>query len=364
MGLRVLYDGYWLHDGPPSGRNVGASVLRAWAQEFPGDELEVAVPVPDDVPVPLVDALPVARRHVPTPVSNHQLWVRTRLGAAAAGADAVVSQNFLPGPQRHGVPSVVLVYDLIFREHPEWFTLAERVYLRGVASAMRGASAVVTISETERRRIQRHYPAAARRVRSIGLGLPSGLEHAVARPVERGSDRPFLLSVGRLNVRKNLGRLIEAYTSSPALTAAFDLVIVGETNGRAAELGAAAAGPGRVDFLGGVDDAQLKWLYRNTALFAFPSLDEGFGLPLLEARSLGAPSAVSDIPVFHELGFADAYFDPSDVASIRAVLEAQLAGGRPEGGTKGDPSRYAWANVARGMREQLTAGRGALEAAS
>jgi glycosyltransferase involved in cell wall biosynthesis len=363
MGMRALYDGYWLHDGPPSGRNVAGSVLRAWAEGFPDDELVVALPVPDDVPVPLVDELPVTRRHVPAPVANHQVWVRARLGAAASGLDAVVSQNFLPGPRFSG-PTAVVVYDLIFRDHPEWFTLPERLYLRGIAGAMRSATAVITISEAERARIARWFPAAAPRVHAYGLGLPAGIAAARPVPVSRPSDKPFILAVGRLNVRKNLNRLIEAYASSPALTAAFDLVIVGEANGRSEARGAESR-DGRVDFLGGVDDCSLKWLYQHAEAFAFPSLDEGFGLPLLEARTFGARSAASDIPVFRELGFADAYFDPQSADSIRTALEELLVAApaaRPP--LSGDPERYSWQAMAAGIREQLAAADVNLEVAS
>lgn len=354
MGIRVLYDGYWLHDGPPSGRNVVGSVLRAWAREFPDDELVVALPVPDEVPLPAVDALPVARRHVPTPVANHQLWVRTRLGSAEGGVDGVVSQNFQPGPARRGVPSAVFLHDVIFRDHPEWFTLAERLYFRGIASSIRSARAILTSSEAERARIQRCFPQAAGRVWAVGLGLPEGIATAAPAPVARESARPFILAVGRLNVRKNLDRLIAAYSSSPALTAGFDLVIVGEANGRATGHGHGSGGPGRVEFLGGVDDGRLKWLYQHAALFAFPSLDEGFGLPLLEAHSLGAPIAASDIPVFRELGFADAYFDPTEVGSIRRCLEGMVATDARAGAPAPDASSgYSWEAVAAGMREHL-----------
>ncbi|GAA4174855.1 glycosyltransferase family 1 protein [Gryllotalpicola koreensis] len=366
MGLRVLYDGYWLHDGPPSGRNVAGSVLRAWAEAFPDDELVVALPVADDVPVPAVDALPVTRRHVPAPVANHQLWVRTRLGGAAFGTDAVFSQNFAPMASRNSRRTAVFVHDAIFQDHPEWFTFAERLYLRGVAAATRAATAVVTSSEAERRRLERCFPAARSRIRAVGLGLPAGIAEAAPKPLARASSRPFILAVGRLNARKNLGRLIEAYRSSAVLTAGFDLVVVGEADGRAAGLDGTARADraGRIDLVGGVDDAQLKWLYQHAAVFAFPSLDEGFGLPLLEARTLGAVSVVSDIPVFRELDLADAYFDPTDVASIREALEATLADAPDAAVRPGDPARYTWEGAAAGIRELLTGASLALEAAS
>ena len=85
-------------------------------------------------------------------------------------------------------------------------------------------------------------------------------------------------------------------------------------------------GDGRVRFVGGIDDSALTWLYENCRLFVFPSLDEGFGLPVVEAALSGAPMVLSDIPAFRELAPGAAFFDPLDPASIAAVVAAELAG--------------------------------------
>ncbi len=353
-GIRVVFDGYWLVDGPPSGRNVIESTIVTWKQTHPEDELVVAVPTPDETALPLVDALPAARRHVPVGrVKNHQVWVRTRLGTATRDADLVVSQHFTPST-RGRTKTTAFVYDVMFREHPEWFTFAERVYLRaGFARTMRRADAILTECVSERDRIARQYPFVADRIVVTGLGVPVGLERAEATPVAFVGQQPFILSVGRLNVRKNLDRLIEAYRSSEALSEGFELLVVGQTNGRTGDFTASATGSGSVRFLGGIGDGQLKWLYQHAALFVFPSLDEGFGLPLLEARALGARSAASDTPVFRELGLANGYFDPTRVESIRSTLEGLQTDTEAEDVLNGDPTRYNWGNVVERIREQL-----------
>ncbi len=81
---------------------------------------------------------------------------------------------------------------------------------------------------------------------------------------------------------------------------------------------------GSVRFLGFVSDAELAWLYRNAALVVFLSLDEGFGIPVIEALALGSPILASDIEVFHEIaGNRAAYVDPTDVEAIgRSVRHA------------------------------------------
>ena len=354
-GVRVVFDGYWLVDGPPSGRNVEHSTIATWARTHPEDDLVVAVPVPDGERAPLVDGLPVTRRFVaPGPLRNHQVWVRTRLGRAAADvrADVVVSQHFTPTGAARAVRGA-FAYDAIFRDHPEWFTRAENLYLRaGFADTMRRADFVFTECETELARLERLYPAARGKVVTTGLGVPLGVASAAAAPVDTVGGRPFILSVGRLNVRKNLARLIAAYRSSPLLTAAFDLAVVGESNGRAAELD--SNGPGTVRLLGGVDDAQLRWLYERAALFVMPSLDEGFGLPVLEAKTFGVPTAASDIAVFRELALADAYFDPMRVESIRGCLERLLDGAPAPASAPADLERFTWERLVETTRAALT----------
>ncbi|WP_284301547.1 glycosyltransferase [Homoserinibacter gongjuensis] len=176
---------------------------------------------------------------------------------------------------------------------------------------------VFTSSATEARRIQRCWPETAGRVKAVGLHTPRDLLEAGERRPVGVDDTPFLLVVGRLNVRKNLARLVEAFLASPQ-SASTRLLVVGQPDGLG-EL--VPADDARVAVLSHIDDAELAWLYRHARAFVFPSLDEGFGLPLVEARTMGAHIIASDIPVFRELGLADGYFDPRSVSDIRRALD-------------------------------------------
>ncbi len=111
---------------------------------------------------------------------------------------------------------------------------------------------------------------------------------------------------------------------------------------------------GAVRFLGFVSDAQLAWLYATSNLFVFASLDEGFGMPALEALHFGAPVLVSDIPVFREiLGDHAQYVAPTDVAAVTSAIDAMAHTPRPE---PLDPESlgYSWRTSAQTIRAALT----------
>jgi glycosyltransferase involved in cell wall biosynthesis len=151
----------------------------------------------------------------------------------------------------------------------------------------------------------------------------------VDRPVPGDLPPPgFVLAVGTLEPRKNLPRLVEAYRRlAPALQAAHPLVVVGALGWETGETLAALESLGdRAIPLGYVADAALAELYRRCAVFCYPSLGEGFGLPVLEAMAAGAPVLTADVSSLPEVGgYAAAYADPYDVDSIADALGSLLA---------------------------------------
>lgn len=353
--LSILLDSHWLVDGPPSGRNVLISLVSAWAESFPDDSLILAVPNKRAA----ADRFPELARfdvlEVPKPRGMvHGLWVALRLGSYTADYDVVITQNFTPlllRPERRAVLAT-FIHDVLFLEHPEWFTWKERLYLRGVTLGARHADVLLTSSIAERRRITRTWRAQASKVRAVGLAVPLSLQRAApASPSDilSSGGRPFLLAVGRLNVRKNLARLIGAYAASSTLRAQFDLVIVGAADGRRSSLDPRTMPP-TVRFLGTVSDGELVWLYRHCRLFVFPSLDEGFGLPLIEAKNHGAEVAASDIEVFRELNCADHYFDPVSMTDMQRVLESALRPGAVKLADRANTPLPEWAQVVNRIR--------------
>ncbi|MFW2236756.1 glycosyltransferase family 4 protein [Rhodococcus opacus] len=354
--MRVLLDGYWWVDGPPSGRLVLREAIGQWAQSYPGDELFLAVPagrvdsaratVPDGVRV-----VPTRSRVHPLINSVELPFVARKIG----NVDAVLAQNFSPV----GSPSVVYVHDVLFQSNPEWFTRVERAYLSLIPRLARRAGSVVTSSGAERARIRSHNPEIGR-VATSGLGVARGLLSAepVPPPVV-SAVAEFVLTVGRLNVRKNVQRIIDAGVGSGLITPEYPLVVVGEASGKNAPIPPstrAAVEDGSVIFTGRLSDGELRWLYENCDYFCCLSLGEGFGLPPVEARAFGARVLVSDLDVFREtLGAHAAYVDPLDVERIAAAMAA-LAKAGPEHPRPRGPRESAdndWPEVIRVLREEL-----------
>jgi len=135
---------------------------------------------------------------------------------------------------------------------------------------------------------------------------------------------PYVLSVGTLEPRKNLVRLVRAYRRLAARGASHSLVLAGPVGWRPGELleETTKDGPGRVVLTGFVGERDLDALYRGASVFVYPSLYEGFGLPVLDAMARGIPTVVSTASSLPEVaGEAGLPIDPRSVGSIAEALE-------------------------------------------
>jgi glycosyltransferase involved in cell wall biosynthesis len=220
-----------------------------------------------------------------------------------------------------GVATVVTLLDLIPMHHPETMTGRERLGWRlwGVSSARR-ADRVIAISEAARADIVSTLGLDAARVDVTPLGVRAP---DVARDGTR-QEPPMVLCVSQKRPHKNLAALVRAVAALDAT-----LVLPGspgpyedELRRLAEELGVAD----RVRFPGWLEQPQLEQLYREAACFALPSLDEGFGLPVLEAMARGVPVCASNASSLPEVvGDAGLLFDPHDLDDIRATIARLLA---------------------------------------
>lgn len=348
--MRVLIDGFWWSHGPPSNRMVLHEMTRTWAERHPGDELVVATPRPRPGTAPpsqlgpsVSEARTLLRLH---PAVNA---VEMPVIARRVDADVVLAHNFAV-PRR---ASAVYLYDVIFQTHPEWFTWTERRYFSLMPRAARRAAVVFTATHAERRRILAHNPGLAPVV-VTGLAPPEALsDRPTAAPTLGLTPGRFVLTVGRLNARKNLARTAEAALLSGAVSPDCPLVVVGGRSGKAPEGGeriAAAEAAGLVVSAEGVTTAELAWLYRHCRAFVYLSLAEGYGLPPVEASTLGAPVVVSDLEVFREtLGPSATFVDPTDVPAAASAIGEVIAHPTPR-----PPARPpTWAAIVDVIRERL-----------
>jgi glycosyltransferase involved in cell wall biosynthesis len=228
------------------------------------------------------------------------------------------------------IPSVPIVYDLTtfapsMRPNRR-SVLIERATL-GVAA--RRSAAVLAISEATANALEDRFPAARGKTVVAPLGVAPTFDESLAPAEAALLPAPgFVLAVGTLEPRKNLPRLVAAYSSlGDATQAGHPLVVVGANGWETEETLSALSSLGeRCETLGYVSDAALAELYSRCAVFCYPSLGEGFGLPVLEAMARGAAVVTSRISSLPEVG-GDAveYVDPRHVESIAAGLRAVLS---------------------------------------
>lgn len=251
-------------------------------------------------------------------------WARMRPPAVARdvppGLDLVHYPVTIPIPRVEGVPHVVSLLDVQHHELPQMFSPAERRLRRwAYDDAARAAQLVVTISEHSRETIVERLGIPAERV----LAIPLGVDHARFTP---DGDAPedvrerYVFYPANMWPHKNHERLLDAFASvrDPDL----QLVLTGQTYGRERLL----AGRKGVLHLGHVSGERLAALYRGAVATVFPSLFEGFGLPVLEAMASGCPVATSSRGSLAEVaGDAALTFDPENTEAIAAAIE-RLAG--------------------------------------
>lgn len=346
--MKIVFDAYWWGGGPPSLRHVSREIILAWQRCFPADDVIVVTRRRHHVP---------ARADRPNATLIHEtsIWpqglaARTAIGriARAHKADAVITHNF--APRLPGGTSAIYLHDVLFVTNPEWFTPLERGYFSLMTRWIGSADVVLTSSAAEGERIAAN--TRARRVVPVGLGLSTELQHEDQFDADPSLTRGhFMLTVGRLNVRKNLERTILAALDTGIIRPQFPLIVVGSPDGKASPRTARVAEAvldGTVVFTGFVPESRLRWLYENTALFVCLSLGEGYGMPPVEAAVFGAPVLASDLAVFHEnLGDLARYVDPGDIGAITDAMRRQLVAAPGQWDIPGDSGHHPTAAAQR-----------------
>ena len=259
--------------------------------------------------------------------SRDPLWHWRAARAAGHECDVFLSSNSYLTTWMLTIPGVPIVYDLLT------FDPAARPNRRSVViervtlgRAVKRSAALVAISHTTAEALAARFPAAAAKVVVAPLGAPRDL----VRPggADERPDPGFVLAVGTLEPRKNLPALVQAYRAlDDGLQRRHPLVVAGELGWGTDQTLASLQSLGqRVRIMGRVSDPELAALYRRCAVFCYPSLGEGFGLPVLEAMAAGAPVVTSNRSSLPEVGgSAVEYADPTNVESITAALARVLS---------------------------------------
>jgi len=234
-------------------------------------------------------------------------------------------------PLLRPVKALLGVHDTIADEHPEFAFDSprnRRLWRTKVRAALWQADLCLTVSDYSRRAIERVWKFDPARIRVV----PEAAAAIFKPPAPEVPREDFVLAVGGLSPNKNLSLLIDAFELSRARSPATRLVLVGDYREDAfkssytqirAQLDSKPNLP--VELTGYVGDAELASLYRRTRLFVMPSLDEGFGLPAVEAMASGAPCALSQGHALEEIsGGAALLLDPRDKHSIAQTIDRVL----------------------------------------
>lgn len=295
------------------------------------------------------------------------LWHRLRLplyaDVLAGGADLFHSPDFTLPPLR-SARGIVTVHDLTFKHYPECAPRNLVRYLnRVVPLAVRRAHLILADSENTKDDLARLLDVPPQKIRVVYAGV--GPEFRPVDDASRLADVrarygltfPFLLSVGTLEPRKNYTRLLHAFARSGVYRAQPELrlVIVGRKGWLYQEIFETVQRlrlADRVIFPGFIADADLPALYTQAVAFVYPSLYEGFGLPVLEAMACGTPVVCSMASSLPEVaGEAALLVDPLNVDDLaqaleRAVTDAALRSELRERGLR-QAARFTWEAAAR-----------------
>jgi glycosyltransferase involved in cell wall biosynthesis len=287
------------------------------------------------------------------------LWEQTVLPLTAARRRLDVMFN--PGftaPILCGCPQVTVFHDLQHKRHPEYFRWYDLPFWNFFLFwSVTVSRRIVAISGATADDLRRWYRLPPERIRTVLMGVdPRCFEVGARRRPE-----PFILAVSTLHPHKNLDGLLRAFTLFGERHPEYRLVVCGMHGFFSAELHALRDGlrlADRVEFPGWVPREELYSLYARATAFLYPSLFEGFGLPVLEALAAGVPTACSDIePMNGIAGDAAFKFDPRDPAAMAEAMDRLVTDGElRERLAAAGPLRaaqFSWRTTAEGILDAL-----------
>ena len=285
----------------------------------------------------------VVRGTVPISRPGRLVFEQLRLGAALRSMAVQVHHGpHYTMPARSPVPCAVTIHDCTFFDHPEWHLRSKGAFFRrAIRRAARHAAVLICVSQATEGRLR-----ASCDVRAPVVVAPHGVDHQRFTPQEPAEgadravlaalgvpmDRPLVAYVGTLEPRKGVVPLLSAFDQVSRGHPAAVLVLGGQTGWGMAETERALASarhPERIVRTGYLPDEAVPALLRQAAVVAYPALEEGFGLPALEALACGAPLVTTEGTAMAEMAEGSALLvPPGDVAGLAAALGTALQEGR------------------------------------
>jgi glycosyltransferase involved in cell wall biosynthesis len=247
---------------------------------------------------------------------------RRQLAAEARAWRAEAFYSIFPPIAVDGLPSLVTIFDCIPWSHPHLLPpRVVRAFRAASKRALANADRVVAISNATAAQVERWFPAAAGKVSVAPCGLSRELEPA---GLERDGGREGVLFVGTIEPRKNVPLIVRAARALPQIP----FTIVGKPGWGSYDLATDVKGLPNVTWLSRVEDEELRRLYRQAAVLVYPSVVEGFGLPVLEAIASGVLPIVSTASALVELvPDRELQVDPSQPFSLTRVIQRWVADG-------------------------------------
>ncbi len=332
--MRIAVDGHMIGLRESGNESYVVNLLRAYAVDPGGHQYQVLTPRPQQL-----NGVPRSANLQPVKTwpALSGLRIPFSIPAAAWANKTDVLHATYVLPPVAPCPMVVTVHDLSFIPYPKALSFRARLVLRTlVPVSVRVAARVIAISEFTKRDLIKAYRIAPEKIRVTHLAPAASF-----RPLEENGDarlpggitEPFILAVGNLEPRKNLGRLIDAFGSMVRdRNFSGNMVLAGKLSRAAREVSRLLRQLGlekRVVLAGYVSEAELRILYARAAVFVYPSLYEGFGLPPLEAMACSCPVVASNAAALPEiLGDAAILVDPLSANDLTEAIHSVVT--RPE----------------------------------
>jgi glycosyltransferase involved in cell wall biosynthesis len=244
-----------------------------------------------------------------------------------------------------------VIHDLNFMHHPEFLDKKYATYWRKrTPEFIASSSRIATVSEFSKNDIKRTFQVSSNIIDVIGNGFDKSKFHSFTEiekqefRVDINSGRPYFLFVGSLHPRKNVHRIVQAFNAFSKVNSTHDLIIVGRLFWKYPDLERQLreALPNRIKKVGFISNAELPNYYAAAEALVFPSLYEGFGIPLLEAEMCNTAVIATKESVMEEVSNGSAWFvDAYDVSTIESAMRSIAAGERKEK-TRNTEEIYTW----------------------